>query len=132
MKKKLFKSLLITLLIGILSGTVVAYAVTEGTTYQMNENGVTYGHINPKISPINQDVPQLIAAIGLDGEEGYVYEKDLNGEQPQTPEEAVEYMENLEKQISRAKVEGQEYLYYIPLYAEDGVTVIGEFGISYP
>ena len=139
MKKVLCKSLFVALLvISVWSGAVLAVSASKAvsankaTEYQTNENGVTYGYYNPMISPEKQANPQMIGAIGIDGVEGYVYESDLNGDQPKTPEEAVKYMENLESQISRAKENGQEYLRYIPLYAEDGITVIGEFGISYP
>ena len=104
----------------------------ESTTYEVNENGITYGRDNPLASAENQEQPQLIAAIGTNGEEGYVYAIDLEGEQPNSPEEALIYMKELNTSVEEAKEAGYKYLRYIPLYESDGVTVIGEFGISYP
>lgn len=109
---------------------VVAYAAS--TLYQVNEQGITYGHVNPHLPPEEQEFPQLVAVIGIDGVEGYVYASDLDGDLPNTPEEAIEYMEKLEIEIATAKAAGQEYFRYIPLYKSDGVTVIGTFGIPYP
>ena len=63
---------------------------------------------------------------------GYVYYADLERDTPQNPEEAKEYMERLDTLIREANERGDRYLWYIPLYASDGVTVIGSFGISNP
>lgn len=134
MKKRHLTIILAALIIvGIVGGStlaVVAYAAS--TRYQLNDRGMTYGHVDPRLPPNEQEIPQLIAALGIDGTEGYVYASDLDGDQPETPEEAIKYMENLEIEIAAAKAAGQEYLRYIPLYESDGVTVIGKFGISYP
>ena len=100
--------------------------------YKTNESGQTYGNVDPFVEPAAQATPDLIAAIGLDGIEGYVYAYDLDGEQPNNPDEAAVYMENLEKEIQNAKDAGWDHLRYIPLYKEDGKTVVGQFGISYP
>ena len=52
-----------------------------------------------------------MSAIGVDGTEGYVKEADINAV-PQTLEEALEYTPTA---------------YEVPLYEEDGETVIGTF-----
>ena len=63
--------------------------------YPVNENGQTYGMENPYIY-VGQ-TPDLIAAVGIDGTEGYIYNsiQDQHGGHPppQNPEEALEYME---------------------------------------
>lgn len=63
--------------------------------------------------------PELIEAIGVDGTEGYVLKKDLDGEQPSTPEEAIA------QQKSKA-AEGRD----IPLYDMDGENMIGVFRVG--
>ncbi len=81
--------------------------------YPVNKNGQTYG------ADIYEDKsgyePDLIAAIGRNGIHGYVYSSDLNGDNPRTPEEAIQQKNN-------SKI--------IPLYDKDGTTVIGEFKIE--
>lgn len=124
--------LALALLVGVLSGSAVAVSAAASPQYEVNARGITYGHVDPRISPALQEIPQLIAAIGIDGTEGYVYASDLDGEQPQNPEEAIKYMENLEIEVARARAARSIYFRTIPLYASDGVTVIGEFAISYP
>lgn len=124
--------LTLVLLLGVFSGGLIAVSAASITRYQTNERGLTYGHVDPNLSPEKQEMPELIAAIGIDGTEGYVYASDLDGEQPKTPEEALKYMEKLEQEIAIARAAKSVYFRTIPLYASDGVTVIGQFGISYP
>lgn len=134
MKKRTMNILLILLfMIGIAIGTisVSASSLDRPHLYSVNKNGQTYGSVNP-YAAVPQEGPELIAAIGIDGTEGYIYEEDLNGEQPSNPEEAQVYMENLKRAAARAARSNEKYSRYIPLYDSDGVTVIGEFGISYP
>ena len=61
------------------------------------------------------------------GETGYVYRDDFydNANQPNNPDEAVEYMKTVEKNIKK-------YGYYksIVAYKEDGKTKIGTFKIG--
>ncbi|MGX1829129.1 hypothetical protein ACWIE6_12790 [Paenibacillus taichungensis] len=87
------------------------------TNYPKNRNGQTYGSATEATSPETE--PELIEAIGVDGTEGYVLKKDLDGEQPSTPEEAIAL------QNSRA-ADGRD----IPLYDLDGENVIGVFHIG--
>lgn len=134
MKKKMMMVLLALMFVaGVVIGTVGVTASSLDTPrpYQVNQNGQTYGGMNP-YAAVPQEGPDLIAAIGIDGTEGYIYEGDLNGEQPSNPEEAQVYMENLKQRAAKAARSNEEYSRYIPLYDSDGVTVIGEFGISFP
>jgi len=100
--------------------------------YPVNEKGQTYGIdglAGPYASP-----PDLIAVVGIDGTEGYIYNslQDAHGGHPppQNPEEATEYMRWLEERKEEMRRNGEEYILIVPLYAADGVTVIGEFGYS--
>jgi hypothetical protein len=63
----------------------------------------------------NERIPELIRAVGDDGVEGYVRFEDLEGPQPSSPEQAV-------------RMSGSDRV--IPLYAEDGTTVIGTYTLS--
>lgn len=96
--------------------------------YPINENGLTYGSLS------NADFygvePDLIAAIGIDGTEGYVYKTDLAAGQPKNPEEAVEYMKLMKTRYEEMNMTGEKYEKIIPLYAIDGISIIGEFGIG--
>ena len=87
--------------------------------YPENDRGMTYG------SGANVDEddpgPDLVAAYGTNGRCGFIRAADLEGDQPRNPEEAAEYMANLD-------TDGHD----IPLYARDGVTVIGWFHIDSP
>lgn len=85
--------------------------------YPVNERGQTYGN-GPYPAGPDQE-PDLIAAVGVDGTMGYVLKKDLDGEQPKTPEEALA--------IQKSLPQGG---YDIPLYDVDGKTVIGIFHIG--
>jgi hypothetical protein len=85
--------------------------------YPENENGQTYGSDADATS--EETRPDLISAIGVDGIEGYVMKKDLDGEQPKTPEEAIA--------IQKSRSPGGRD---IPLYDVDGETVIGVFHVG--
>lgn len=97
--------------------------------HETNSNGQTYGSSSVAIENLAPGtvvvLPELIAAMGSNGKEGYVYCKDLEGEQPNNPEEAVEYMKRLEELNKQGL-----YTRIIPLYESDGITVIGEFEIG--
>lgn len=89
-----------------------------GHVFPKNENGQTYGSSADADSLETE--PDLIAALGVDGTEGYVKRTDLEGEMPRTPEEAIASMNNNEASNGRQ----------IPLYAADGKTVIGVFNVG--
>ncbi|OAB43315.1 hypothetical protein [Paenibacillus antarcticus] len=113
--------------IGLVSGTMALdstnanYAINQSSVqapnFPKNESGQTYGSASDATSPYTE--PDLIKAYGVDGTNGYVLKKDLDGEMPTTPEEA------LAQQKSRP-AGGRD----IPLYDVDGKTVIGVFHIG--
>lgn len=85
--------------------------------YPVNENGLSYGS-GAGIDE-HDPGPDLIAAIGTNGRCGFVRASDRDDEPPADPEEALAYMADLDP-------DGRD----IPLYAQDGVTVIGTFHID--
>lgn len=133
--KRMINGLFIFMLVlGLVTGTVAAVSLynldTDGI-FSVNENGQTYGYFVPAETPEEQQMPQLIAAIGVDGTIGYVNLEDLEKDLPQNPQEAVEYMCKMEEASSIAAIDDLEYFSYVPLYAEDGTTAIGQFGIGH-
>ncbi|MGG3885307.1 hypothetical protein [Brevibacillus panacihumi] len=82
------------------------------TEYEVNDNGETYGSALSAYT-IGAE-PDLISAVGTNGVEGYVRADDLTPK-VSSIEEALE--QNAENGDVRT----------IPLYAEDGETVLGEF-----
>jgi hypothetical protein len=86
----------------------------KNMNYPKNKNGQTYGSATDATSPETE--PELISAIGVDGTKGYVLKKDIDGEQPKSPEEAIS--------IQNSRSPGGRD---IPLYNVDGETVIGVF-----
>ena len=88
--------------------------------FPVNKNGETYGSI-ADVTVTGQE-PDLILAKGVDGTDGYIKSKDLNKDQPKTPEEAAAYMKKSENSTSES----------IPLYDVDGKTVIGKYQIGKP
>ena len=89
-------------------------AESEAQTLKTNEAGDTYGSIVTQT-----EVPDLIAAVATNGQNGFVKEADFFGELPKNPEEAIQLQKEQKDRI-------------IPVYKNDGITVIGEFVISAP
>ncbi|GAA5113455.1 hypothetical protein GCM10023339_17850 [Alloalcanivorax gelatiniphagus] len=89
----------------------------SASPYPVNDNGMTYG----SGAGIDEDDrgPDLIAAQGTNGRCGFIRATDRDHDQPRDPQEAVEHMADLDPG-------GRD----IPLYAQDGATVIGELHIS--
>lgn len=83
---------------------------------QSNEKGEIYGP-ECELNEIGIE-PDLILAMGKDGTVGYVKAADLEGPELNTPEEALAY------QMQRPNQ------WEIPLYREDGETVIGSFVVG--
>lgn len=94
--------------------------------YPVNANGETYGSSSISIEGLEPGTivvgPDLIQALGADGTEGYVRSSDFFSERPNNPEEALRMQEEREARGA----------YTIPLYASDGITVIGEFWMYPP
>lgn len=89
--------------------------------FKTNDNGETYGTYIDK-GDGEWEEADLMAVIGVNDIEGYVKKVDLYDEknQPNNPEEAIDYMEKREKEGPRL----------IPVYEKDGKTVIGEYRID--
>lgn len=96
--------------------------VFNDNKYPINVNnyGETYG--SNLINAEYGNEPDLILVEYENGKSGYVYKEDFYDipNQPQNPEEAIIYMENLEKNKIRN----------IPIYESDGETVVGTFQIG--
>jgi len=90
------------------------YIGAKNMNFPKNKNGQTYGSASDATS--SKTRPDLIQAIGVDGTKGYVLKKDIEGEQPKSPEEAIA--------IQNSRPPGGRD---IPLYDVDGETVIGVF-----
>jgi hypothetical protein len=89
----------------------------KNMNFPKNKNGQTYGSNADAATSVKE--PELISAIGVDGTAGYVLKKDLDGEQPKSPEEAIA------RQNGRPPG-GRD----IPLYDVDGENVIGVFHVG--
>lgn len=92
----------------------VASTFGSNIGYSVNENNETYG--SGLLAETIGIEPDLIAAVGIDGTEGYVRSEDISPT-PSTPQEAVAI-------ASLAKTDR-----CIPLYNLDG-EVIGEFIVN--
>ena len=97
--------------------------------------GQTYGNMFD-IQSIGA-YPDLQAAVGINGKEGYIKTEDMDnvyGTQlpklPNNPDEAVIYMQQMEVIKEKAKEEGKDYLAEIPVYDLDGTTIIDTFRIG--
>jgi len=112
--KKMRVSVLVIVAVIIATAVTVPTMAARINNVKVNQNGQTYGTLD--FAEFN-NAPDLLQAVGIDGTTGYVYLTDLFGETPKTPEEAVRFQEEREAKGS----------YTIPLYANDGKTIIGEF-----
>ena len=94
--------------------------------YAVNASGQTYGP-----DWIGEDyeehAPDLIAAEGVNGRNGYVKRADLEDAEGDnlvnSPEEAVKYMERKDQR------KGDNYYIVIPVVKKDGVTEIDQFWV---
>jgi hypothetical protein len=117
--------MLLIVLAGIMVG-VCAYAGVEkllpqenktgaNSHFPQNASGETYGSARD-VSPYEKN-PDLIEAMGINGEIGYIRLSELNGEEPKNPEEALSKQKN---DIGRE----------INVYKNDGKTIIDKFIIG--
>lgn len=84
--------------------------------YPTNNSGLTYG---PYLIGYISDEPDLTLVKNEDGVQGYVYTKEFNIDGDVATEEEA---------ICKAK-DGRKII-IIPMYLQDGKTVIGEFKIG--
>ncbi len=93
------------------------YVALDVAPLAINANGETYG------SDAYGAHPDLISAVTTDNRHGYIRRSELEaamGPEPTSPTEAIEMQE--------ARQPGSTY---IPVYASDGITVLGVFEISH-
>lgn len=108
--------------------TIVAFASKSPTTFSINSKGLTYGSALNATS--REEEPDLIAAIGVDGTEGYVYASDLEEKMPSSPAEAVAITKAIKEKKAKSKNNKPVVIRSIPLYSSDGKTIIGTFDIT--
>ncbi|MCM1133413.1 MAG: hypothetical protein NC340_08075 [Ruminococcus flavefaciens] len=90
----------------------------DKSEYGINANGETFGNCLDVMYV--EDEPDLMAAIGDNGTEGYIRRTEADGEMPANPEEAVRMMQ--ERATAPPRV--------INVYESDGVTIIDTFTIG--
>lgn len=88
------------------------------SSWPTNARGQTYGSLLNSSSSTTD--PDLAQAIATNGQQGYVDSSQLNSAGPSSPAAAVAQQ--------RADNAGK----YIPVFAENGTTVIGQFEVSEP
>ncbi|MBR3971042.1 MAG: hypothetical protein IKJ87_08195 [Ruminococcus sp.] len=84
----------------------------EENQYEVNENGQTYGS-NPDATSL-EELPDLVAVLGDNGNEGYIYAADFWSAVLSSPEEALAMQESYAPRV-------------FDVYESDGVTVIDTF-----
>lgn len=84
-----------------------------GHMYPINQNGQSYGKYICSTKEVSNEQPDLIAATGVGGKDGYVKKTDL---QPDI---------SIDESAKR-----NEKAYKIPVYNKDGTTVIDFFEIT--
>jgi hypothetical protein len=87
-------------------------------TWPKNAHGQTYGSVLNSTSSATD--PDLVQVIATNGQTGYVYSSQLNPPAPSSPAAAVAQQTK--------NTDGQ----FIPVYAQDGTTVIGQFEVAQP
>lgn len=91
---------------------------TSTPAWPKNVSGQSYGSLLDSTSSATE--PDLAKVIATNGKVGYVYSYQLDGVMPSNPEQAVA------SQATRTAPQ------YIPVYAQDGSTIIGQFMVSAP
>lgn len=123
---------------------LTVHTLTPVYTWPVNHNGETYGYIyidDEKDVQYNPDLERVFGAsiILADGStnqetEGYIRktEKDLymGLEPPRSPEDALRYDNELLELAYNARTSGRDFVFYIPVYASDGITIVGSYGIG--
>lgn len=110
---------------GLSLGTIAVFALgglsTAGALMSLSINGAGQSYGPVRDAPANSD-PELILAVGDGGVTGYILATDLNGPTSTNPEEVAAWL--LNNPADRDRV--------IPLYKQDGTTVIGTFTVKAP
>lgn len=87
----------------------------ERGEYPVNSRGETYGSQG---SPLAEEDPDLVLAKNTGGVLGYVRADELDGFEPETPQEAAEYMQTGPREWD------------VAMYLQDGETVVGTFHVG--
>ena len=94
--------------------------------YAVNASGQTYGP-DWTGDDYEEHAPDLIAAEGVNGRNGYVKRADLEDAEGDnlvsSPEEAVKYMKRKDQR------KGDNYYIVIPVFKKDGVTEVDQFWV---
>lgn len=110
---------------GLSLGAIAVFALgglsTAGALMSLSINGAGQSYGPVRDAPPNSD-PDLILAVGDNGVTGYILATDLNGPTFANPDEVAEWL--LTHPADRDRV--------IPLYKQDGKTVIGTFTVKAP
>lgn len=96
-------------------------------SYAVNANGETFGSLADATSPETE--PDLIQAVANNGQYGYVKKAELDAANGTTAAESFRSPADALAWQEQAIARGDQL---IPVYAEDGVTVIGDFMIAAP
>ncbi len=108
--------------VGSIAGTSVAAGAIDVVTppasveFPLNAAGQTYGSAAAVSDPANE--PELIRVLASNGVEGYALKQDLDADMAANPHEALAASRSANPQRT------------VAVYAQDGITVIGEFVIS--
>ncbi len=78
-----------------------------------NDEGLTLG--SAYVAEVTGNMPDLVSVVTTDGQLGYAYAQDLQFDTPANPQEALAL--NTEAALNPS----------IPVYAQDGTTIIGTF-----
>jgi len=94
-------------------------------TYEVNQDGLTFGSAAKAISPETE--PDLISVVASNGREGYVLKAELDAANGQTAWTAAKTDEERVKSVDeRAKLG----IVQIAVYESDGRTLIGTFPVA--
>lgn len=93
-------------------------AASPAPAWAVNSNGQTYGSLLNSTSSATD--PDLVQVMATNGQTGYVYSKQLNPAAPASPAAAI------------AQENANTAGLFIPVYAQDGTTVIGQFEVAEP
>ena len=123
----------------------LARSLTLASPWPRNEAGETYGYIlegaggelvYPDLSSVHGTAILLPDGSRDPDTVGYIRESEKDPHMglrpPSSPEDALRYDEEVLALAREALAEGRDYVYAIPVYLEDGVTVIGKYGIGQP
>lgn len=96
-----------------LTSSLTATLTAPAPQLEENADGLTLG--SAYVAEVTGNMPDLVSVITTDGQLGYAYAQDLQFDTPANPQEALAL--NAEAASNPS----------IPVYAQDGTTIIGTF-----